>query len=164
VQDLLLRAKHLFVAAAIVVAAIHLQPRPIRARGSVILHGMINQDGIEDRRSPFDSSSPTLPDRSRVPLSLSFIGRFAPGAGLVNSRQTFVRCCHLGWTASRSSPRTVSDLFGGASEHEHCTPLAPGVSNRRGLGLYRHRNGISIIKGPSSLLNLLPRRNVTAWA
>jgi hypothetical protein len=42
----------------------------------------------------------------------------------------------------------VSDLLGGASEHEHCTP----------------RNGISIIKGPSSLLNLLPRRNVTAWA
>jgi hypothetical protein len=62
----------LFVA-AIVVAAIHLQPRPVPARGSVILHGMINQDGIENRRSPFDSSSPTLPDRSLTSSRIAFI-------------------------------------------------------------------------------------------
>jgi hypothetical protein len=34
----------------------------------------------------------------------SVLSRFAPRAGLVALRQTFVRCCHLGWTASEPAP------------------------------------------------------------
>jgi hypothetical protein len=32
-----------------------------------------------------------------LPVGSSLVGRFAPRAGLVISRQTFVRRCHDGW-------------------------------------------------------------------
>ncbi len=72
--------------------------------------------------------------RRRAAMVLS---RFAPRAGLVTLRQTFVRRCHLGWTASEPRRRD-------AKCHRPRTSC-PGPSGRlrlaaaRGLGAHRRK-------------------------